>query len=261
MTGLMTGRSPPRRLPFPPLPEGIFVVVERALRVAWDTLLIEAARHGQDLCTEREDALTERLAAIVDRLRCDEGVPVPGFTAGLFETVVREGNLVDYSGRSIDKQPDLVLRLVGTHAGVDDHRHYGVFIEAKPVDGWHPFRDTYCENGIRRFVDGEYAWTMTEAMMLGYARGKGHLPETLEQCLVRSGIPGPYRVVAPTVRIPSTQDAQADLTCMTRHDRGFRYAAAQSSPGAITLRHVWLATPQPCRKKSARGKVRSRKDR
>ena len=28
----------------------------------------------------------------------------------------------------------------------------------------------YCENGIRRFVEGEYAWANREAFMVGYVR-------------------------------------------------------------------------------------------
>ncbi len=48
--------------------------------------------------------------------------------------------------------------------------HDALAVECKPVDENHPVGEFYCEKGLKRFVIGDYAWPMQEAMMVGYVR-------------------------------------------------------------------------------------------
>ena len=43
----------------------------------------------------------------------------------------------------------------------------------KPVDDDHATGTHYCDSGINRFVNGDYAWAMQEGMMVAYVRGEG----------------------------------------------------------------------------------------
>jgi hypothetical protein len=45
-----------------------------------------------------------------------------------------------------------------------------LFVECKPVDAKHPVGSKYCDDGLIRFVRGDYAWAMQEGMMLAFAR-------------------------------------------------------------------------------------------
>ena len=55
----------------------------------------------------------------------------------------------------------------------------GLFVECKPVDAAHPPGGDYCDAGLIRFVNGDYAWAMQESLMVGYVRDgrtiKSHL--------------------------------------------------------------------------------------
>ena len=48
--------------------------------------------------------------------------------------------------------------------------HDALVVECKPVDKDHSAGGDYCDKGLRRFVIGDYAWPMQEAMMVGYVR-------------------------------------------------------------------------------------------
>ncbi len=48
--------------------------------------------------------------------------------------------------------------------------HDALFVECKPIDKTHAAGGKYCDDGLCRFVDGDYAWAMEEGLMLGYAR-------------------------------------------------------------------------------------------
>ncbi|MDA8429213.1 MAG: hypothetical protein M0T70_08145 [Geobacteraceae bacterium] len=47
----------------------------------------------------------------------------------------------------------------------------GLFVECKPVDSKHPVSSCYCQMGLIRFVNGDYAWAMQDALMVGYVTG------------------------------------------------------------------------------------------
>ena len=99
----------------------------------------------------------------------------------------------------------------------------------------------YCRNGIRRFVEGEYAWGNREAFMIGYVRDGSSIDMTLTPALLKAMDlhPGRYLVEALPVPVGS---GSSDLA-YTRHGRDFVYDSQPppNNPGPISVWHLWLS--------------------
>jgi hypothetical protein len=113
----------------------------------------------------------------------------------------------------------------------------GIFIECKPVDAAHSLLTDYCEAGIVRFIVGDYAWAMTEALMVGYNTVHPKPSAALAK---------PFGLRAESVRsIRKPRDCRTSPhqppIAITRHSRSFPLNGRQAPP--ITLRHLWLGTP------------------
>jgi hypothetical protein len=97
----------------------------------------------------------------------------------------------------------------------------------------------YCRKGIRRFRDGEYAWTMTEALMVGYASAGFELKTTLREALRHAEeefyVESPLRECRRTERTLFNSEVY-----VSRHRRGFNYLETGTRAPVITLRHLWL---------------------
>jgi len=95
----------------------------------------------------------------------------------------------------------------------------------------------YCDAGIARFIVGDYAWAMTEALMVGYntvhAKPSTALTEPFGKRTKEIGSVGKPR----DCRFSPHQPPVA----ITRHKRSFPLRGRRAQ--AITLRHLWLATP------------------
>jgi hypothetical protein len=103
------------------------------------------------------------------------------------------------------------------------------------VDAAHPLVTHYCDKGIARFVVGDYAWAMTEALMVGY----NTVHEKPAVALVN-----PFAQREKTVRASGkprdcTVSNHEPAIAITRHKRSFRLRGRQAP--TITLRHLWLA--------------------
>ena len=116
----------------------------------------------------------------------------------------------------------------------------GLFVECKPVDGKHAVGAHYCERGICRFVDGEYAWAMQDGLMVGYVRGGRTITKDLSPVLAeptrqaRLGFPSaPYKLVSTTL---SDRDEPLHVTT---HRRKFPWLGDQGPAGEIRLFHSW----------------------
>ena len=78
---------------------------------------------------------------------------------------VRQGSQGFADGSHIEKRPDLTLYLTSRNP------NFPLVVECKIIDRrTRKGVDLYCEEGLRRFIDGEYAWTNSEAVMLAYVR-------------------------------------------------------------------------------------------
>ena len=95
----------------------------------------------------------------------------------------------------------------------------------------------YCKAGIRRFVDGEYAWGNRESFMIGYVRDGSSINKALTPFLSKTV--RRYRVQSLPVPVRTSPSNLAH----TRHGRDFVYPSQRppNSPGPISLWDLWLA--------------------
>ena len=141
---------------------------------------------------------------------------------------------ISFDGSHLEKRPDLSIVLSGRE------RRFPLVAEAKVLDAAASKTVTqYCKDGIRRFVEGEYAWGGREAFMIGYVRDGSSIDATLGGFLARDSHPQRYRVEA----LPIAARAGSSLLAHTRHGRDFVYGGrrAPNGPGPISIWHLWLA--------------------
>ncbi|WP_129587041.1 hypothetical protein [Pseudomonas frederiksbergensis] len=227
----------------------LLVVVQNVLCMAWQLLMDEVRVGAFSLCIATEDEITERLQLILGDLHAADDVPIPGFF--LFETPVREGNLRNHNGEHLDRQPDLTFRPLRGHIQTTNSVTTAIFIECKPIDAAHPVVSTYCNAGLIRFVQGDYAWAVDRAMMLGYVRNVCRLP---------GGLASGFNSVLLTNQLSTQGDLEAlaptafgTSVCLSKHNRDFCLSGSDLKAGVINIHHLWLHSDQPCERSRCRG--------
>ncbi len=225
-------REPEFDLPHPPISLAVFLVVEDAVRAGWELLRVEPPLNF-DLDTAQEKEITASLhETLKDRIWNRSAVA--GFDDELIRTISRP-EVRNYNGEHVDKRPDMLVELVDIPARVRPSQ-YGIFIECKPVDADHSLGTHYCKKGILRFVCGDYAWAMTEAMMIGYVDSGVDPAERLRPALERH-----KDVVLPTGEPRTCTRSRAAMpVAITEHRRPFPYVPEGSTVPPIVLRHLWL---------------------
>jgi hypothetical protein len=129
----------------------------------------------------------------------------------------------------------MMVELVDRPEGVRPSQD-GIFVECKPVDAAHPLPACYCDEGIHRFVCGDYAWAMTEAMMVGYANSDEVPADKIGPALdARKDVVLPIDVA---IACPHSPKEQA--VAITKHHRSFSYLENGQQAPDISLRHLWL---------------------
>lgn len=209
--------------PFPAFDDKIIKTMEKAICEAWNQL-----RHSAriDLSTASETAITKELQeSIIDVMNNGS---VAGFCSELFNQPSRDASVTDYSGKYIEKKPDLTLYL---SKPLPLSVNKGVFFECKPIGN---IANYLGENGLERFCDGRYAWAMPHAGMIGYVQRQTP-PFTAKEAIeanVKSG--------------KLTLDNHYEDTSATYHpifvsvhSRHF-YLLNGNPPGPIAIRHLWL---------------------
>ena len=134
--------------------------------------------------------------------------------------------------------PDLLVRLVGRPDGIRNSQD-GLFIECKPVDSDHAFRGHYCSRGLIRFVLGDYAWAMTNAMMVGYTK-KGYTVSAKLIPALQDWPDGTGARKVPRLCIHSKATLSSEAVHLTDHSRTFKYFQTEQPASDITVRHLWL---------------------
>ncbi len=167
--GLFTLGVPPEgyQLPHPAIPLPVILLVRRALLRAFELL----SERGFSLALKKEDEITEALRGIIENdLRQKGGIN--GFSRQTYETVVRGGQVYNYDLTRPTKAPDLCFKLRNDEEEPRQvlSEYDALFVECKPIDKTHAAGSRYCDDGLDRFVDGDYAWAMEQGLMLGYAR-------------------------------------------------------------------------------------------
>lgn len=150
--------------------------------------------------------------------------------------------MASYNGAKLATAPDLCFRVRS-----DDFcpvswisEYDGLFVECKPVDKKHPVGSKYCDDGLIRFVKGDYAWAMQEGIMLAYARDgrtiKEHFGPAIAErkeklAVVQELSPVDLPVAA------ATESAQTVYT--SRHRRDFEWLDDKGTACDITIFHLW----------------------
>jgi hypothetical protein len=240
-TGFFTLGVPAERyhLPHPPLGLPVILLIRRVLLRAFGIL----REQSFNLAEASEDQITAALRSTIESKLRQTG-EVRGFNKRTFEFMVRQGQWQNYNGTVLTKTPDLFFKLR------DDEGHRsailsefdGLFIEAKPVDSRHPAGSKYCDDGLIRFVRGDYAWAMQEAMMLAYARhGRtiaGHLIPAMSES---ERIVSLKTKVAPTCFSIAAAAAtpHAEAVHASKHARHFPWPDGKGLACDIMVYHLW----------------------
>ena len=222
------------QLPHPTIDSAVFVVIHNAVRRAF--ALLRATTFS--LPTAQEDQITQQLQWILeDRLR--QTGEVPGFDERVFRRVLRAPEVTNFDGQHPAKKPDLVFELARDETLVLSSQD-SLFVECKRVGTTHPVGSVYCDTGVSRFIDGDYAWAMQEAMMLGYVRSGYTILGKLDPILAaqphydRLGQPTATALVPASVSDPSTEHLRSTL-----HNRSFDWPHGQGPAVNIRLFHSW----------------------
>ena len=215
------------RLPLAPIADEHIEILAEGLRQAFDDIREHAPA---TVATGEEPEVTALMQARLNGL-----IHENSFWRQLVLWVGRGTESISFDGSHLEKRPDLSIVLSGAD------RRFPLVAEAKIIDA--PASKTatlYCKKGIRRFVEGEYAWSNREAFMIGYVRDGSSINTTLTDALSTAADlhPHHYRVEALPVPVWS---GSSDLA-WTRHDRDFVYGNQRppNKPGTISVWHLWL---------------------
>lgn len=222
-------------VPHDPLGERWLLVVHAAITAAF----VIIRKRGFDLADAGENAVTNRLEDVLMNDLLDREV-VAGFDRIFFGPVTRGSEVENFNGVKISKKPDLVFHLQRENV-LWDRRQDAIFAECKPVDRAHSLSANYCavgtdRVGVERFVIGDYAWAMHEAMMIAYVRdGFCIYPHLV------TGLADPLRyesLGSPTVPLPVCKDGKEPLH-RTTHLRRFTWKENGQPATPIEVYHSW----------------------
>ncbi len=216
-------------LPHPPINERIILLVCRVFENAWQ-LLKQHPPTNFDIQTAHEDTITELLVGIIEsRLRIPD--EVAGFNSALFGKVIREHKITNYNKAHPDKMPDIFFDLRREQLSVLSEQD-GLFVECKPLDPDHPVYSCYCKAGLIRFVTGDYAWAMQQALMVGYAENL-YSYANLSTALDTQG----HKIDLNT----ASHGTVAGVSLyQSVHDRTFPWLEGHGTACPIEISHYWL---------------------
>lgn len=152
-------------LPHPKIPRRTILLLCNVIKRAW-RLLEEKPPSDFNLKSADEDTITQVLVEIIEN-RLRKSGEVAGFNCAMFGRVIREQKIANVDKKHPDKMPDIFFDLKRDHLPTLSDQD-GLFVECKPVNSSHPVWSCYCKKGLARFVIGDYAWAMQDALMVGY---------------------------------------------------------------------------------------------
>lgn len=226
-------------LPHPKIELPVILIVRRALIEAFTLLRERCAASGPALATCKEDDITRALLGILENDLRQKGT-VPGFDKTLFEEVTRQREVENYNFTKTQKKPDMVFKLRADEESppVLSTQH-ALFVECKPVDAAHPAGSDYCDSGLQRFVDGDYAWAMQDALMIGYVRnGRTIALHLVPAMRIRPRL-NVVTLPAQLSEADAAKDPHTEVLHQTVHFRRFPWPAGKGQVSDITIHHSW----------------------
>lgn len=226
------------KLPHPHVPLRLILIVHAVVELGLQ-LLREHPPGGFELTLAHEDSITFHLHWIIEN-RLRRSREVPGFNRRVFGKVVRAPKMTNFDGSHPDKMPDLVFELNRDSLPVLP-THDALVVECKPVDKTHPAGRDYCDKGLHRFVNGDYAWTMQEALMVAYVRDGRRIATNLFPAMHRRRKQLGLVQNATPVKNPR-RDGRADDVHLSVHSREFSWPDGHGRACDIRIFHSW----HPC---------------
>jgi hypothetical protein len=241
VAGFFTLGVPPERyhLPHPRLGLPVILLIRRVLLRAFELL----REQKYNLAAASEDQVTAALRSTIENNLRQSG-EVSGFNKRKFETVIRQGQWANHDNTRLTKAPDLFFKLRDDESEPRPviSEFEGLFIEAKPVDSTHPVGSKYCDDGLIRFVRGDYAWAMQEAMMLAYARDG----RTIAGDLIPAMTEAARKASLATLQLPEGCLTPAAAACpeaeavhISEHRRNFPWPDGKGPATNISVYHLW----------------------
>lgn len=245
MNSFAFSRPPPPppmfRVPHDRIGERLVIVAHQAVARAFEIMRHESF----PLATAGENQITCKLETTLENRIRNRG-ETPSFDNTFFGPVSRGSEVVNFDGIKISKKPDLIFKLRREDRTDWDQTQDALFAECKPVDQQqHKLRHHYCAigkdcTGIERFVIGNYAWAMEEALMIAYVRDgmtiSGNLAPELTNAARHHKLGSP---AAPGPVEPSSFNSLTDILHRTTHQRLFRWKQNGSMASPIDIFHSW----------------------
>lgn len=234
---LSVGVPPSNSYPHPPFPDAVLRAVVSAIRRAWMPIAEDERKRGTKKAERRDelelndDLRKELFALLVSR-------KLAAFTSDVFETPVVDGAVEDYSGKRIQSRPDITIRLRDIRPLAANPLFDAIFIECKRVREGSNL-GPYFTKGMKRFLDGQYAWAVPQAVMIGYLETGQVLPDHLEERVRRNGAGVAMQLVA-YGNNQAVKSSGKRYLAYTRHERTWKHRN-DDGPGDIELLHLWLS--------------------
>lgn len=221
---IIRGYTEGRVLPEPKLSPRHLKAILLLVRKAWG----RTRDHLDEYAHEPE--ISTRLKVQLER--CLRASP---FLSALVSGVADDAKTIDYQGENLNRRPDLHLQLSSQPGSA---RRDPLMCEAKVINVHNDQTvDKYCEQGMRRFVAGQYGWISADGLMLGYVRDESTLSDLLAPTLERRAKDESDSLGTLIVHHTPTTD---HLESVHRREIVVRAAQGDVSPGPITLTHLWL---------------------
>ena len=120
----------------------------------------------------------------------------------------------------------------------------GLTVECKPVDARHGPGTDYCDRGIQRFVDGDYAWAMQEAIMIGYIRDGRTICGNLLPVMKKEASIRKLKTLSLPILVTSDdlchgRSAALEQLHQSTHAREFAWRNGKGAATPITVYHSW----------------------
>ncbi len=233
-------------LPYPPMDTRLVLGIEEGIRVAWARLLNDPAKHSFMLNSDCDEIdITVDLELELDNVLLTNACA--SFTDLIFAAPTRGGEAVNFNGMKLETRPDLVFCLKDRRPGIEISKYDAVFAECKIVFN-HSSRNVgyYVKSGLKRFLDGDYAWAMPHALMIGYVRTLQELPDPLCDFFLKKRTNGKinsevFELQGKPALCKRSNARRLYRVCRTVHRRTWSYPPdGKRKPGDITVRHLWL---------------------
>lgn len=215
-------------LPHPKIQLRTTLLICSVIEKAW-CLLKETPPSGFNLSAADEDTITQMLVEIIEN-RLRKNGEIEGFNSAMFGRVTRDQKITNHDKKHPDKMPDIFFDLKRDQLPILGDQD-GLFVECKPVDKKHPILSCYCKKGLFRFVIGDYAWAMQEALMIGYVTHPysfGYLSSALDEPKNKE-----FNI------IDHSQIVGLNLY-RSIHDRRFNWLENRGKACKIEVNHLWL---------------------